>query len=160
MLVSCNISRDTIEGAVARYCACTAMIDSGRWVANRNRQKRRPATMRILRDFVSLRRNFTHVCQFTNYSSLILKSIRQRLIEGTINTVNRSLCNYTRNQPNTFTAWLEICDRFNGLCWYASECNEQHFYAREYRLTRTRANSPTCKLAYEQTRLQLVSSRT
>ena len=31
-------------------------------------------------------------------SSLILKSIRQRLIEGTINTVNRSLCNYTRNQ--------------------------------------------------------------
>ena len=40
-------------------------------------------------------------------SSLILKSIRQRLIEGTINAVNRSLCNYTRNQPNTFTAWLE-----------------------------------------------------
>ena len=42
-------------------------------------------------------------------SSLILKSIRQRLIEGTINIVNRSLCNYTRNQPNTSTAWLEIC---------------------------------------------------
>ena len=47
---------------------------------------------------------------------LNLKSICQRLIEGTINTVNRSLCNYTRNQSNTFTAWLEICDRFNGLC--------------------------------------------
>ena len=32
---------------------------------------------------------------------------------------------------NTFTAWLEICNRFNGLFWYASdECNEQQFYAR------------------------------
>ena len=27
------------------------MIDSGSWLTNRNRQKRRPATMRILRDF-------------------------------------------------------------------------------------------------------------
>ena len=41
----------TIKGAVARYCACTAMIDSGSWLTNRNRQKRRPATMQILRDF-------------------------------------------------------------------------------------------------------------
>ena len=46
-------------------------------------------------------------------SSLILKSIRQSLIEGAINTVNRRLCNYTPNQPNTFTAWLEICDPFD-----------------------------------------------
>ena len=41
-----------VKGALARYCACTAMIDSGSWLTNRNRQKRRPATMRILRDFV------------------------------------------------------------------------------------------------------------
>ena len=27
------------------------MIDSGSWLTNRNRQKRRPATTRILRDF-------------------------------------------------------------------------------------------------------------
>ena len=40
-----------IKAAIARYCACTAMIDSGSWLTNRNRQKRRPATMRILRDF-------------------------------------------------------------------------------------------------------------
>ena len=39
------------KGAVARYCACRAMIDSDSWLTNRNRQKRRPATMRILRDF-------------------------------------------------------------------------------------------------------------
>ena len=148
------------KGAVARYYTCTAMIDSGSWLTNRNRQKRRPATMRILRDFVIFAGTSRMFVSLPTASSLILKSIRQRLIEGIINKVNRSLCNYTRNQPNTFTAWLEICDRFNGLCWYASECNEQHFYAREYRLTRLRANSPTCKLAYEQTRLQLVSSRT
>ena len=29
---------------------------------------------------------------------------------------NRSLCNYKRNQSNTCTAWLEICDRFIRLC--------------------------------------------
>jgi len=40
-----------IKAAIARYCASTAMIDSGSWLTNRNRQKRRPATMRILRDF-------------------------------------------------------------------------------------------------------------
>ena len=118
------------KGAVARYCACTAMIDSGSWLTNRNRQKRRPATMRILRDFVVFAGTSRMFVSLPTTSSLILKSIRQRLIEGTINTVNRSLCNYTRNQPYTFTAWLEICDQFNGLCWYASECNEQHFYAR------------------------------
>ena len=55
-------------------------------------------------------------------SSLSLKSIRQRLIVDTINTVNRSLCNYTRNQSHTFTAWLEICDRFNGLCYTLLIC--------------------------------------
>ena len=48
-------------------------------------------------------------------SSLILKWIRQRLIKDAINIINRSLCNYTRNQANTFIAWLEICDRFNEL---------------------------------------------
>ena len=36
---------------MSRYCACTAMIDSGSLLANRNRQKRRRATMRILHDF-------------------------------------------------------------------------------------------------------------
>ena len=86
--------------------------------------------MRILRDFVVFAGTSRIFVSWPSSSSLILKSIRQRLIEGTINTVNRSLCNYTRNQPNTFTAWLKICDRFNGLCWYASECNEQHFCAR------------------------------
>ena len=49
-----------IKGTVARYCACTAMIDSGSWLTNRNRQKRRPATMRILRDF-EVCRIFTYV---------------------------------------------------------------------------------------------------
>ena len=39
------------KGAVARYCACTAMIGSGGWLTNGNHQKRRPATMRMLRDF-------------------------------------------------------------------------------------------------------------
>ena len=39
-----------LKGTVARS-ACTATIDSGSWLTNRNRQKRRPATMRILRDF-------------------------------------------------------------------------------------------------------------
>ena len=61
-------------------------------------------------------RSFRQRVSSLTTSSLILKSIRQRLIVGTNNTVNRSLCNYTRNQSNTFTAWLEICDRFNGLC--------------------------------------------
>ena len=115
---------------VARCCACTAMIDSGSWLTNRNRQKRPLAAMRILRDFLVFAGTSHMFVSSPTTSSIILKSIRQRLIEGTINTVNRSLCNYTRNQPNTFTAWLEICDRFNELCWYASECNEQHFYAR------------------------------
>jgi len=68
-----------------------------------------------LRSFFRLQsnRSFRQRVSSPTISSLILKSIRQRLIEG---TVNRSLCNYTRNQSNTFTAWLEICDRFNGLC--------------------------------------------
>ena len=79
------------------------MIDSGRWLTNRNRQKRRPVTMRILRDFVVFAETSRMFVSSPTTSSLILKSIRQRLIEGTINTVNRSLCNYTRNQPNTFT---------------------------------------------------------
>ena len=39
------------KGTVSRHCACTAMIDSGSLLTNRNRQKRRRATMRILRDF-------------------------------------------------------------------------------------------------------------
>ena len=39
-----------LKGTVARS-ACTATIDSGSWLTNGNRQKRRPATMRILRDF-------------------------------------------------------------------------------------------------------------
>ena len=106
------------------------MIDSGSWLTNRNREKRCPATMRILRDFVVFAGTSRTFVSSPSTNSLILKSIRQRLIEGTVNTVNRSLCNYTRNQPNTFTVWLKICDRFNVLCWYASECNEQHFYAR------------------------------
>ena len=58
-------------------------------------------------------RSFRQRVSSPTTSSLILNSIRQRLTEGTINTVNRSLCNYKRNQSNTFTAWLEICDRFN-----------------------------------------------
>ena len=86
--------------------------------------------MRISRDFVVFAGTSRMSVSSPTISSLIFKSIRQRLIEGTINTVNRSLCNYKCNQPNTFTAWLEICDRFNELCWYARECNEQHFYAR------------------------------
>ena len=104
------------KGAVARYCACKTMIDSGSWLTNRNRQKRRPATMRILRDCVVFAGTSRKFVSSPTTSSLILKSIRQCLIEGTINTVKRSLRNYTRNQPNTLTAWLEICDRFNGLC--------------------------------------------
>ena len=119
-----------LKGAVARYCACTAMIDSGSWLTHRNRLKRRPATMRTLRDFVLFAWTLRMFVSSPTTSSLILKSIRQRLIEGTINTVNRSMCNYTRNEPNIFSGWLEICDRFNRLCWYASEFNEQHLYAR------------------------------
>ena len=38
-------------------------------------------------------RSFRQRVSSPTTSSLILKSIRQRLIEGTINTVNRSLCN-------------------------------------------------------------------
>ena len=79
-----------IKEAVARYCACTAMIDSGSWLTNRNRQKRRPATMRILRDFVVFAGTSRMSVSSPTTSSLILKSIRPRLIEGTINTVNRS----------------------------------------------------------------------
>ena len=45
------IETDRIKRTLARYCACTAMIDSGSWLTNRNRQKRRPATMRVMRDF-------------------------------------------------------------------------------------------------------------
>ena len=92
-----------LKGAVARYCACTALIDSGSWSTNRNRQKRRPATMRILRDVVVFSATSRMFVSSSTISSLILESIRQRLIEDTINTVNRSLCNSTRNQPNTFT---------------------------------------------------------
>ena len=40
-----------LKGAVARYCAGTAMIGSGDWLTNRNHQKRRPARKRMLRDF-------------------------------------------------------------------------------------------------------------
>ena len=40
-----------LKETVARYCACTATIESGSWLTKRNRQKRLPATMRILRDF-------------------------------------------------------------------------------------------------------------
>ena len=47
-LLACNLK---VKGAVARYCACTGVIDSGSWVTSGNCQKRRPATMRILRDF-------------------------------------------------------------------------------------------------------------
>ena len=113
---ACGGCERTFKGVVARYCACTAMIDSGSWLTNRNRRKRRPATMRILRNFVVFAGTSLMFDSSPTTSSLIFKSIRQLLIEGTINTVNRSLCNYTRNQPNTFTAWLEICNRFNGLC--------------------------------------------
>ena len=119
----------TIKGAVARYCACTAMIDSGSWLTNKNWQKQRPVTMQILWDFVVFAGTSRMFFSSPTTSSLILKSIRERLIEDTVNTVSRNLCNYTRNHPNTFTAWLEICDRFNGLCWYRSDCNEHHFYA-------------------------------
>ena len=127
---ACGGCERTFKGAVLWYCACTAIIDCGSWLTNRNRQKRRPATMRILRDFVVFAGTSRMFVSSPTTSSLILKSIRQRLIEGTINIGNRSLCNSTRNQLNIFTAWLEICDRFNGLCWYACECNEQHFFAR------------------------------
>ena len=109
-------SHTLVKGAVAQYCAYTAMIDRSSWLSNRNRQKRRPATTPTLRDFVVFAGTSRRFVSSPTTSSLILKSIRQRLIEGTINTVNRSLCNYTRNQPNTFTACLEICDRLNGLC--------------------------------------------
>ena len=71
-------------------------------------------TGRFAKVILSANRSFRQSVSSLTTSSLNLKSIRQRLIEGTINTVNRSLCNYTRNQSNTFTAWLEICDRFNG----------------------------------------------
>ena len=109
-------NRKAFKGAVARYCACTALIESGSWLTNRNRQKRRSATMRMLRDFVVFAETSRMFVSSPTSSLLISKSIRQPLIEGTINTVNRSLCNYARNQPNTFTAWLEICDKFKGLC--------------------------------------------
>ena len=46
----CSPRSRSIRGTVAWYCACTAMIDSGSWITNRNRQKWRPATMRILRE--------------------------------------------------------------------------------------------------------------
>ena len=67
----------------------------------------------LLRSRLLGNRSFRQRVSSPTTSSLILKSIRQRLIEGTINTVNRSLCNYTRNQSDTFTTWLEIWDRFN-----------------------------------------------
>ena len=52
----------TIKGAVARYCACTAMTDSDSWLTNRNRQRRRPATLRILRYFEVFARSSIHIC--------------------------------------------------------------------------------------------------
>ena len=133
--------RVRVKGAVVRYCAYTAMIDSGSWLTNRNRQKRRPATMQILRDFVFFAGTSR---MFVSSPVTILKSIRQRLFEGTIYTVNRRLCNYTRNHLNTFKAWLEICDQFNGLCWYASECKLWNTSQPAYVQTRLRfVNSPT-----------------
>ena len=93
----------TLKGAVAGYCACTAMTDSGSWLTNRNRQKRLPTTMRISRDFVVFAGTSCMFVSSPTTSSLILKWIRQRLIKDAINIINRSLCNYTRNQANTFT---------------------------------------------------------
>ena len=57
------------------------MIDSGSWLTNRNREKRCPSTMRILRDFVVFAETSRMFVSSPTTSSLILKSIRQRLIE-------------------------------------------------------------------------------
>ena len=59
-----------VKGAVARYCACTAMIDSA---VDRNRQKQRPATMRILRDFVVFAGTSRMFVSSPITSSLVLK---------------------------------------------------------------------------------------
>ena len=76
--------------------------------------------MQILRDFVVFAGTSRMFVSSPTTSSLGLKSIRQPLIEGTINTVNK-VCAITRAIGS---------DRFNELCWYARQCNEQHFYAR------------------------------
>ena len=63
------------------------MIDSGSWLTSRNRQKRRPATMRILRDFEvfagsSRMFNTNYVCMCptnTHTYTLFSSSFRGRL---------------------------------------------------------------------------------
>ena len=74
-----------------------------------------------LRSFFRLQsnRSFRQRVSSPTTSSLILKSIRQRLIEG---TVNRSLCNCLKSAI--------VSTDFVRLHWYASECNEKHFLTR------------------------------